>query len=105
LLYLNSLSPEASGGELKLFKYKKIREKIPAQPKEQDCELIELIPPKAGRLVVFLNSHDSLHSVSEMKNHNGYRHFLYGSFTLLGKKNSFLKNSVGSLKTNFNIFE
>jgi len=63
------------------------------------------IPPKTGTLVTFLNSHDSLHSVSKMKNHIGQRHFLYGSFTLLGKKNSFLRNSIGNLKTNFNIFE
>ena len=40
-----------------------------------------------------------------MKNHSELRHFLYGSFTLLGKKNNYLKNSVGNLKTNFNIFE
>ena len=105
LLYLNSLSVDATGGELKLFKYKKEEEKIPAQPKEQDCDLVETIAPKVGRLVVFLNSYDSLHSVSEMKNHDEYRHFLYGSFTLLAKKNKFLSNSKGNLKTNFNIFE
>ncbi len=105
LLYLNSLSPEATGGDLILYKYKKNEEKIPAQPKQQDCDLIETIAPKAGRLVVFLNSYDSLHSVSEMKNHSEYRHFLYGSFTLLGKKNKFLSKSKGNLKTNFNIFE
>ena len=46
-----------------------------------------------------------LHSVSEMNNFNGFRYFLYGSFTLLGKKNSFLKKSKNNLKTNFNIFE
>ena len=40
-----------------------------------------------------------------MENHDELRHFLYGSFTLLAKKNNFLKNSIGKLKTNFNIFE
>ena len=41
-----------------------------------------------------------------MENYNGLRHFLYGSFTLLSKKNDFIKkSSKGNLKTNFNIFE
>ena len=89
LLYLNNLSQNASGGDLEIYKYKKDTDKIPARPKQDDCEMIEKISPKPGRLVVFLNSHKSLHAVSEMKNHNGFRHFLYGSFTLLAKKISF----------------
>lgn len=105
LIYLNQLSLNGSGGELNLFKYNKENQNIPSQPNEQDCSLIQSIPPKTGRLVTFLNSHDSLHSVSKMENHDELRHFLYGSFTLLAKKNNFLKNSIGKLKTNFNIFE
>ena len=70
-----------------------------------NCEIIEKISPKPGRLVVFLNSHKSLHAVSEMKNHKGLRHFLYGSFTLLGKKNQFLSKSHGSLSTEYNLFD
>ncbi len=105
LIYLNDLEQSASGGNLKLYKYKNFNSKIPPRPLETDCELIETIPPKTGRLVTFLNSYDSLHSVSEMKNNNNFRHFLYGSFTLLGKKNILLKKSKGKLKTNFNIFE
>ena len=105
LIYLNDLNINGSGGDLELHKYLKNDESIPAQPNEDECKLIETISPKKGRLVVFLNSHDSLHSVSEMKNHTGYRHFLYGSFTLLGKKNNFLSKSINKLKTNFNIFE
>ena len=104
LLYLNILDESATGGDLTLYKYRKSGQ-IPAQPNSQDCETIENIPPQPGRLVIFLNSHDSLHSVNEMKNHQGYRHFLYGSFTLLGKKNPLLKNSIGNLPTNFNIFD
>lgn len=105
LIYLNQLSNKGSGGELNLFKFKKENEKIPSRPKEEDCKLIHSVPPKTGRLITFLNSHDSLHSVSKMKNHDELRHFLYGSFTLLSKKNNFLRKSIGSLKTNFNIFE
>jgi Rps23 Pro-64 3,4-dihydroxylase Tpa1-like proline 4-hydroxylase len=105
LIYLNDLQNDGSGGELNLYKFNKDGTKIPSQPNENDCILLKSIPPKTGTLVTFLNSHDSLHAVSKMKNHNNLRHFLYGSFTLLGKKNNFLKNSVGSLKTNFNIFE
>ncbi len=105
LIYLNELENSGSGGDLNLFKYNKNQKKIPAQPREEDCKLIKSVPPKTGTLVTFLNSHDSLHSVSKMKDHNELRHFLYGSFTLLGKKNNFLKNSIGKLKTNFNIFE
>lgn len=104
LLYLNNLSINGTGGDLGIYKFKD-SEMIPSQPKKEDCLLIENIKPKPGRLVLFLNSHDSLHSVNEMKNHDGYRHFLYGSFTLLGKKNPLLKKSIGSLKTDFNIFD
>ena len=105
LIYLNCLDQNASGGNLKLHKYKNDVKKIPSRPNESDCELLETIVPKTGRLVTFLNSSDSLHSVSEMKNHTEYRHFLYGSFTLLGKRNSLLNKSKGKLNTNYNIFE
>ena len=105
LIYLNELDKDGLGGDLKLHQYKKTNSMIPAQPSAEDCSLIQTIPPKTGRLVTFLNSHDSLHSVSEMNNFNGFRYFLYGSFTLLGKKNSFLKKIKNNLKTNFNIFE
>ena len=42
-------------------------------------------------MVFFLNSDDSLHSVEKMSGHSDYRYFIYGSFTLLGKKKSFNK--------------
>jgi hypothetical protein len=105
LIYLNELNNSGSGGDLKLHHYKDLNVMVPSQPKESECDTIKTIPPKIGRLVTFLNSHDSLHSVSEMKDYDGYRYFLYGSFTLLGKKNNFIKNSISNLKTNFNIFE
>ena len=105
LIYLNNLNENGTGGDLKFHKYIKDDKKIPAQPQENDCSLIDTISPKKGRMVIFLNTYNSLHSVSEMSNHNGYRHFLYGSFTLLGKKNNFLLKSADKLNTNFNIFE
>ena len=105
LLYLNELSPDASGGELCFYKYKHDNKKIPPQPHNNDCQIIKTIPPLPGRMVVFLNSNDSLHSVNVMQNHNEYRHFIYGSFTLLGKKNSLISNSSKKLKTNFNLLD
>ena len=105
LLYLNTLSDSGEGGNLEIYKYKNSKDKIPSQPKFDECKIIESISPKPGRLVIFLNSHDSLHSVSEMKNYNEYRHFLYGSFTLLAKKNIHLKKSLGSLPTDYNLLD
>lgn len=105
LIYLNELDINGSGGDLVLYEYNLKNNKIPSRPNENDCKIIETINPKAGRLVIFLNTHDSLHAVSEMKNHNGFRHFLYGSFTLLGKKNNQLAKSAGNLPTNFGIFD
>ena len=105
LIYLNELTMNGSGGELNFFKFNREDQNIPSRPNREDCRLIKSIPPKTGRLVTFLNSHDSLHSVSKMENRETLRHFLYGSFTLLAKKNTSLKKSIGSLKTNFNIFK
>ena len=105
LLYLNNLSKNGIGGDLEIYKYKKDKEKIPSRPNYEDCDLIEKISPEPGRIVVFLNSHDSLHAVSEMKNHDGLRHFLYGSFTLLAKNNEFLSRSEGQLNTDYNLFD
>lgn len=105
LIYLNDLDQNGLGGDLNLYEYIKKNTKIPAQPNVKDCKLIKSIPPKTGTLVVFYNSHDSLHSVTKMENFDGLRHFLYGSFTLLAKKNTNLKKSEGSLSTNFSIFD
>ena len=56
-------------------------------------------------MVIFLNSEYSFHSVEEMVNHTEYRHFIYGSFTLLGKKNPLLKNNSEKFKTEFHLFD
>tara|TARA_B110000503_G_scaffold103314_1_gene154278 strand:- start:317 stop:1159 length:843 start_codon:yes stop_codon:yes gene_type:complete len=105
LLYLNNLSSNALGGELNLYEYGKHEAKIPSFPNIENCKVIESIKPKEGTLVIFLNTSDSFHSVTEMSGHSDYRYFLYGSYTLLGKKNPFIKNNLDKLKTEFYLFD
>ena len=84
LLYLNNLGESTSGGDLEIYKLKKSRIKqnlYPPQPKKNDCELQYVIKPKRGRLIMFINQHNSYHAVSEMINDEEGRHFLYGGFT------------------------
>ena len=40
-----------------------------------------------------------------MSGHSDYRYFIYGSFTLLGKKNPLIKKSKKKLKTEFHLFD
>ena len=101
LLYLNTLKDNIEGGNLNLHELKnKTLNSIPPQPQSSDCNLIHSINPKAGRLVLFLNSTDAFHSVSEMVG-NQDRYFLYGSYTALNKKNLYLINSSKKLDTEF----
>ena len=84
LLYLNTLGESTSGGDLEIYKLKKSKRKkslYPPQPKKNDCELQYVIKPKRGRLIMFINQHNSYHAVSEMINDEEGRHFLYGGFT------------------------
>lgn len=105
LLYLNSFNTQGEGGSLKLHQLiKKEKDNLPAQPKNEDCEVVKTFNPKAGNLVLFLNSADAFHSVSEMMG-NEKRYFLYGSYTALNKKNPFIKNSKNNLKTEFFLFQ
>ena len=106
LIYLNNLSEEAKGGSLLIHQFlDKNKKNISPQPKNDECKLIQKINPKVGRLVIFLNSDDSFHSVEEMKDEQDYRYFIYGSFTLLGSKNPFLKKNHITLKTDFHLFD
>ena len=101
LLYLNTFENNIDGGSLNLHEMKnKNLNSIPPKPNYNDCNLIQSINPKAGRLVLFLNSTDAFHSVSEMVG-NQDRYFLYGSFTALNKKNPYLTNSSKELDTDF----
>ena len=105
LLYLNELSESARGGELNLYKFiKNKKNKIPSRPNPEDCEIIERIKPYPGKLIIFQNTSESFHSVEEMLNHKGIRHFIYGGFTILAGKNPFLLNSIDKLKTSEDSF-
>tara|TARA_B100000787_G_scaffold164464_1_gene147167 strand:- start:89 stop:931 length:843 start_codon:yes stop_codon:yes gene_type:complete len=101
LLYLNSFKKNDKGGNLNLHKLKnETVDYLPAQPKLEECDLVKSFTPKAGRLVLFLNSSDAFHSVSEMLG-DEKRYFLYGSYTALNKENPFLRKSANKLKTDF----
>ena len=101
LLYLNTFKDNIEGGNLNLHELKnKNINSVPPQPQSSNCNLIHSINPKAGRLVLFLNSTDAFHSVSEMVG-NQDRYFLYGSYTALNKKNPYLINSSKKLDTEF----
>ncbi len=101
LLYLNSFNKKDEGGNLNLHKLKnKTDDYLPAQPKFEECDLVESFAPKPGRLVLFLNSSEAFHSVSEMLG-DEKRYFIYGSYTALNKENPFLKKSANKLNTEF----
>ena len=103
LLYFNQLSEEATGGTLDLYKLIK-KDKNLATPEYSSCEKIDSIKPEAGKLLVYRNGEDSYHAVSCMKNHNEFRHFIYGGFTFLSEKNPYIKNE-SKLDTDFHIYE
>tara|TARA_B100000780_G_C21053377_1_gene423096 strand:+ start:175 stop:1032 length:858 start_codon:yes stop_codon:yes gene_type:complete len=106
LLYLNDLDDSGTGGELEIHEHVKSNSFIPAQPAREDCKLIDSIKPKAGELIIFKNTKESLHAVSEMKNHKESRYFIYGSFTLLRGVNPFLNfNNTTKIPTEFDFYE
>ena len=104
LLYLNSFKNKGEGGDLNLHELvNNDKRNIPAQPKDENCRIVESLSPKAGNLVLFLNTAEAFHSVSEMMGEEK-RYFLYGSYTALNKKNPLIKNSAKKLKTDFFLF-
>ena len=103
LLYLNSLPKESEGGNLDIYKLVK-KDSDLVRPSYDSCEKIDSIKPEAGKLLVFRNGEDSYHAVSCMKNHNEFRHFIYGGFTFLSEKNPYIKNE-SKLDTDFHIYE
>ena len=103
VLYRNELPVTSEGGSFDI--YKRVKEdKNLAQPSNDSCEKIESIKPEAGKLIMFLNEDNSYHAVSEIKNQEGFRYFIYGSFTLLADKNDFIKNK-SNLSTNYHNYE
>jgi hypothetical protein len=103
LIYLNQLSSDTAGGNLNIYKLKENKNIKPAKPEEVECDLIDSVEPKPGRLVVFLNSAEAYHSVTTMTGKDK-RFFIYGSYTLLNKSNPFIKDSGESLKTDYFLF-
>ena len=98
---MNSFKNIGEGGDLNLHELvDKDKKNIPAQPKDKNCRIVKTLSPKAGNLVLFLNTADAFHSVSEMIGEEK-RYFLYGSYTALNKKNPLIKNSADKLKTEF----
>ncbi len=104
LLYLNGLSGEAEGGTLEFYKPKQTLEKFSPQPDNSDCELKDVVKPKAGRLVCFRNSSTAYHSVPIMKGHKDLRHFVYGGYTQLFGKNADVANSTRPLKIEWSLY-
>tara|TARA_A100001234_G_C12600936_1_gene375034 strand:- start:290 stop:1108 length:819 start_codon:yes stop_codon:yes gene_type:complete len=90
LLFLNEISDE--GGKFKFFKYDKKKD-FPIRPNIKDCKMINVIEPKPGRLVIFENTLDAYHSVSEMKSQDK-RFFMYGAFTKLFNDKKTKKNNT-----------
>ena len=84
------MESESIGGNLELYNINNpvnnscssSQQSYPPQPDPSICELQCIVHPRAGRLVVFANQHNSYHAVSEMKHSILGRHFIYGGFTL-----------------------
>jgi Rps23 Pro-64 3,4-dihydroxylase Tpa1-like proline 4-hydroxylase len=100
LIYFNDLDYANYGGELLLYKYKGDLPPKP-QPSEEECELIQSLTPKSGRLVIFKNDDYAFHAVSEMQKMAGYRYFCYGGFTSMRGCNPFIKFTKSQFKTTF----
>ena len=87
LLYLNT-TKKINGGSLEIFKYNKSNKIFDRFPRRNKLKLIKKIPPKFGKLVVFLSSPDSIHGVEKfVAKNNEKRIFLYGSYTSFSNVN------------------
>ena len=86
LLYLNTTKKE-NGGSLEIYEYKK-NKNFERFPQKKKLRLIKKIPPKFGKLIVFLSSPDSIHGVEKfITKKNEKRIFLYGSYTSFNNVN------------------
>jgi hypothetical protein len=105
ILYLNSPAKKDNykGGNFDIYKLIK-GNKNTSYPDKNNCKKIDSIKPHNGKLVVFLNNDNSFHGVQKMKNHSQLRHFIYGGFTLLNKKNPYINNS-SKVATEFHLYD
>jgi Rps23 Pro-64 3,4-dihydroxylase Tpa1-like proline 4-hydroxylase len=84
ILYFNTIQNDL-GGALEFFQYKKSNKVfLSRQPNANHLELIKVLPPAAGTLVVFLSTPHSIHGVSLLNGESTRRVFSYGSFSLNG---------------------
>jgi hypothetical protein len=105
LLYLNDLESYVEGGSLKLHGSKNQQHNFDPQPIESDNEVVKEFSPKAGRLVMFLNTASSYHSVEKMSRSEYGRHFLYGAYTLTtGFGSLAMLKSSKRLPTEYNLY-
>lgn len=107
LIYLNEIGAEADGGGLTLYNSSVCEKKIwSPRPVAHDVSPLQTLKPKAGRLVIFLNTANAYHSVDTMNNSDRSRHFIYGGYTLLSSLGSIArKYSSEAMPTEFNIYE
>jgi hypothetical protein len=105
LLYLNDLEDYVEGGRLKIYNSKVEQEKYAPRPGDDNVYVVNEFKPKAGKLVMFLNTSNSYHSVEKMTNTEYGRHFLYGAYTLSSGFGSLAKiKSSGKLPTEYNLY-
>ena len=119
LLFLNSLENESSGGSFGLYKslnnsnlfqpqpdysIKKGNLVEPSKGKMEKCKT-HLIEPKAGRLIIFLNTAYAYHSVEKLKNTKIGNHFIYGGYTLPSNFGSIARKlTTKNMPTEFNLY-
>ena len=105
ILYLNSPSQtdNHTGGNFDIYKLIN-KDKNLTHPDAKNCSKIESIEPKSGKLIVFLNENESFHGVEKMNNHEEFRHFIYGGFTLLNEKNPYIVNQ-SKVTTEFHLYD
>ena len=89
LLYLSELDDNGRGGALGLHAAKTTDDSV-------------VIEPKTNRLVAFLNSEVSFHSVKKMDKYENDRLFCYGAFTTLSNKP--ILNLRSRSRTDFNLY-
>jgi hypothetical protein len=105
LLYLNDLEDYVEGGSLKIHDSKVEQKKFAPRPGDENVYIVNEFKPKVGRLVMFLNTANSYHSVEKMTNSEHGRHFLYGAYTLSSGFGSLAKiKSSGKLPTEYNLY-
>ena len=105
LLYLNNLEDYVEGGSLKIQSSKIDKKKYAPRIENENADVVNEFKPKAGRLIMFLNTANSYHSVEKMSDSEFGRHFLYGAYTLTSGLDSLaMKKSSGKLPTEYNLY-